>query len=291
MKIIYLKKQKTQTMKHLKFIILLCCTTGVAQIQTPQPSPSATFKQTVGLTEVAVSYSRPAMRGRTIMGDLVPYGKLWRTGANANTSIQFSDDVTVGGKKLAAGAYALYTRPGISMWEVFFYSKSDNSGLPREWNTASVAAVLEVKTKVLDKATEYFTISIDEMSYDSASIRLAWENTEIQIPFEVPTDEKTMASIKKTMKGDPKWRDYYSAAIYYRESNRDLQKAKKWMAKAIELDGGKYYMYRQQALILADLNEKEAAIEASKMSLKLAKEVGNEDYVRLNTKAIEEWSK
>jgi tetratricopeptide (TPR) repeat protein len=93
------------------------------------------------------------------------------------------------------------------------------------------------------------------------------------------------------MKGDPKWRDYYSAAIYYRESNRDLQKAKKWMAKAIELDGGKYYMYRQQALILADLNEKEAAIEASKMSLKLAKEVGNEDYVRLNTKAIEEWSK
>lgn len=278
-------------MKYLLCTTFFCCTIAIAQIQTPQPSPKASFQQTVGLTEVMVSYSRPAMRGRTILGDLVPFGKLWRTGANANTTIQFSDAVIVGGKKLAAGTYALYTRPGSSMWEVFFYSKSDNSGLPKEWDTDAVAAVLEVKTTPLARTAEYFTIAIDAMDYDSGSLRLAWENTEVQIPFEVPTDEKTMASIQKTMQGDPQWRDYYNAAIYYRETKRDLQKAKKWMAKAIAMDGGKYYVYRQQALILADLSEKEAAVEASKLSLKLAKEAGNEDYVRLNTKAIEEWSK
>ena len=100
-----------------------------------------------------------------------------------------------------------------------------------------------------------------------------------------------MASIKETMKGDPKAGDYYSAAVYYRQSNQDLNQAKKWIAKAIEMDSGKYWMYRQQSLILAKLNEKEVAIAAAKVTLKLAEEAGNKDYVRLNTKAIEEWSK
>ncbi|MDA8657524.1 DUF2911 domain-containing protein [Flavobacteriaceae bacterium] len=278
-------------MKHLKLIILLCSSLAVAQIQTPQPSPSTTLEQVVGLTEVKIEYSRPAMRGRTIMGDLVPYGSLWRTGANKNTTLSFSDPVTVGGQALAAGTYALFTRPGKSLWEVFFYTETENWGTPQEWQSKSVAAVIEVPTQSLAEPEESFTISINELTNTGANIHLSWENTRVTLPLEVPTDEKTMASIKETMKGTPKAGDLYQAAVYYRESGRDLQTAKKWIGKAIEMDPGKYWMYRQQALILADLNKKEAAIKAAQSSLELAEKAGNQDYVRLNTKAIEEWTK
>ena len=278
-------------MKHLKLIILLCSSLAVAQIQTPQPSPSTTLEQVVGLTEVKIEYSRPAMRGRTIMGDLVPYGSLWRTGANKNTTLSFSDPVTVGGQALAAGTYALFTRPGKSLWEVFFYTETENLGLPQEWQSKSVAAVIEVPTQSLAEPEESFTISINELTNTGANIHLSWENTRVTLPLEVPTDDKTMASIKETMKGTPKAGDLYQAAVYYRESGRDLQTAKKWIGKAIEMNPGKYWMFRQQALILADLNEKEAAIKAAQSSLELAEKAKNQDYVRLNTKAIEEWSK
>lgn len=278
-------------MKHLKLIILLFSGLAVAQIQTPQPSPSTTLEQVVGLTEVKIEYSRPAMRGRTIMGDLVPYGSLWRTGANKNTTLSFSDPVTVGGQALAAGTYALFTRPGKSLWEVFFYTETENWGTPQEWQSKSVAAVIEVPTQSLAEPEESFTISINELTNTEANIHLSWENTRVTLPLEVPTDDKTMASIKETMKGTPKAGDLYQAAVYYRESGRDLQTAKKWIGKAIEMDPGKYWMFRQQALILADLNEKEAAIKAAQSSLELAEKAGNQDYVRLNTKAIEEWSK
>lgn len=278
-------------MKHLKLIILLCSGLAVAQIQTPQPSPSTTLEQVVGLTEVKIEYSRPAMRGRTIMGDLVPYGSLWRTGANKNTTLSFSDPVTVSGQALAAGTYALFTRPGKSLWEVFFYTETENWGTPQEWQSKSVAAVIEVPTQSLAEPLESFTISINELTNTGANISLSWENTRVTLPLEVPTDEKTMASIKETMKGTPKAGDLYQAAVYYRESGRDLQTAKKWIGKAIEMDPGKYWIYRQQALILADLNEKEEAIKAAQSSLELAEKAGNQDYVRLNTKAIEEWSK
>lgn len=278
-------------MKYLKLIILLCGGLAVAQIQTPQPSPSTTLEQVVGLTEVKIEYSRPAMRGRTIMGDLVPYGNLWRTGANKNTTLSFSDPVTVGGQALAAGTYALFTRPGKSLWEVFFYTETENWGTPQEWQSKSVAAVIEVPTQSLAEPVESFSISIGELTNIGANIHLSWENTRVTLPLEVPTDEKTMASIKETMKGTPKAGDLYQAAVYYRESGRDLQTAKKWIAKAIEMEPGKYWMFRQQALILADLNEKEEAIKAAQSSLELAEKAGNQDYVRLNTKSIEEWSK
>lgn len=225
------------------------------------------------------------------MGDLVPYGSLWRTGANKNTTLSFSDPVTVGGQALAAGTYALFTRPGKSLWEVFFYTETENWGTPQEWQSKSVAAVIEVPTQSLAEPVESFTISVNDLTNTGANIHLSWENTRVTLPLEVPTDEKTMASIKETMKGTPKAGNLYQAAVYYRESGRDLQTAKKWIGKAIEMDPGKYWMFRQQALILADLNEKEAAIKAAQSSLELAEKAGNQDYVRLNTKAIEEWSK
>lgn len=278
-------------MKKLVLLLSLCFSFNYAQIQSPQPSPAAKIEQSVGLTQVTVEYSRPAMRGRTIMGGLVPYGELWRAGANKNTTIAFSDNVVVGGKDLEAGTYALFIRPGISMWEIFFYTKTENWGLPDPWETEAIAAVLEVQTKTLAEPLESFTLSIDHLDSNGATINIAWENTQVSVPLKVPTDTKTMASIESTLKGSPKAGDLYSAAVYYRETQRDLEIAKKWMAKAIDMDPGKYWMYRQQSLILADLNDKEGAIESAKMSLKLAEEAGNQDYVRLNSNSIAEWSK
>ena len=278
-------------MKFFKFLTLLFSATTLAQVQTPQASPIAEFTQIVGLTEIKITYSRPSMRGRKIMGDLVPYGAIWRTGANDNSLISFSDDVLVGNKSLKAGKYSIYTRPEKSNWEVYFYNKTDNSGLPKPWDESLIAASLTVKTKSVSEARENFTISIESINNDGAFIRLAWEKTEINIPLLVPTDEKAMSTIEKTLSKNPAPSDYYKAAVYFRESGKDLKKAKKWIAYAIKKDPGKFWMYRQQALILIGLGEKKGAIEASKNSLKYAAKAGNQDYVRMNTKTIAELSR
>ena len=277
-------------MKKMKYLLVFVCSYGLAQIQTLQPSPSAKIEQVVGLTNVTIDYSRPAKRDRKIMGELVPMGEIWRAGANENSTLSFSDPVKVGGKNLDAGTYSLFIRPGKSMWEVFFYTETDNWGLPEKWNTESIAVVVETEIIQLKNTIESFTISLDDLYNNGANINIMWENTKVSIPIEVPTHSKMMSSITKTIKKDPKSRDYYNAAIYYRQSNQDLNQAKKWIAKAIEMDPDKFWMYRQQSLILAQLNEKDIAIAAAKTSLKLAQESGNMDYVRLNTKSIKEWS-
>ena len=278
-------------MNYGLILSFLACTLVWGQIQTPQPSPSTSVIQTVGLTEISLNYSRPATRGRVIFGDLVPYGEMWRAGANANTTLEFTDPVSIEGKALAAGKYGLYIRPGVSIWEVFFYTETNHNGLPNEWDPNAVAAVVEVEVIKQEQKIESFTIAFNELKQESAILRIGWEYAHVNLTIKVPTASKTMASIKKTMQGTPKARDYYSAAVYYRETNRDLKQAKKWIGKAIELEPGKYWMYRQQALILQALNETDAAIEASKISLELAEKAGNQDYVRLNTKSIEAWSK
>ena len=197
----------------------------------------------------------------------------------------------MGNKSLKAGKYSIYTRPEKSNWEVYFYNKTDNSGLPKPWDESLIAASLTVKTNSVSEARENFTISIESINNDGAFIRLAWEKTEINIPLSVPTDEKAMNTIEKTLSKNPAPSDYYKAAVYFRESGKDLKKAKKWIAYAIKKDPGKFWMYRQQALILIGLGEKKGAIEASKNSLKYAVKAGNKDYVRMNTKTIDELSR
>lgn len=278
-------------MKFFKFLPFLFSAIALAQVQTPQASPIAEFTQVVGLTEIKITYSRPSMRGRKIMGDLIPYGAIWRTGANNNSIINFGDDVLVGNKILKAGKYSIYTKPEKSSWEVYFYNKADNSGLPKKWDESLIAASITAKTKNISEPRENFTISIESINNDGAVICLAWEKTEINIPLSVPTDKKAMSTIEKTLSKDPTPNDYYKAAVYFRESGKDLKKAKKWIAYAIKMDPGKFWMYRQQALILIGLGEKEDAIAASKNSLKYAKKADNQDYVRMNTRTIYELSK
>ena len=126
--------------KLILFVFALALTVSVnAQIETPQPSPFSTVEQKVGLTDVTLEYSRPNMRGRAIFGDLVPYGKVWRAGANRNTVITFSDDVTIDGTTLKAGSYAIYIIPSEKSWEVIFYTDTNNWGNPQEWDDSKVA--------------------------------------------------------------------------------------------------------------------------------------------------------
>lgn len=259
-----------------------------AQIEIPQPSPSSTIEQKVGLTDVTLEYSRPGMRGRTIFGDLVPYDKLWRTGANSNTKITFSQPVTVGGTELKAGSYAIYTKPGEDSWEVYFYTDTNNWGTPQEWDESKVAASMTVPAMKNAMTAETFTMSFDELSNSGATLGIKWANTYVGVPFEVPTDEMVSNAITKVMNG-PGASDYYAAAVYYFSSDKDIEKSKTWMEKALSMMTPRFWHLRQMSLIYAKAGDKKAAIEAAKKSLAGAEEAGNADYIKMNKDSLKEW--
>lgn len=279
----------------MKKLLLACAVFAMtfsvnAQIETPQPSPSAKVEQKVGLTDVTIEYSRPNMRGRTIFGDLVPFGKLWRTGANKNTMITFSDDVTIGGSELKAGSYAIFVTPSKKSWEVVFYSDTENWGTPRNWDDSKVAAKVTANVFPIPMPIETFTISFDDLTNDSAMIGMMWEKSYVGVKFEVPTDKAVAASIDKVMAG-PVADDYYAAARYYLEADKDINQAVKWIDMAIDMskDQPRFWWLRQQSLIHAKAGNKDKAISAAKASLAGAKEAKNDDYVKMNMDSLKEW--
>lgn len=266
-------------------------TTPPARIAAPQPSPSSKVEQTVGLTKVTLEYSRPAMRGRKIFGDLVPFDKVWRTGANTNTKISFDTDITIGETTVKAGSYAIYTKPGEKSWEVMLYSATDNWGTPQKWDDTKVVATATVTPEAMPMPIESFTITFDDLTNNSAVLGMLWENTYVGLPFTVPTDAAVMASIAEVMKGNPNDRAFYDAAVYYKSEGKDINQALTWIEKAVEMskDEPKFWYLRQQSLIHAKAGKTETAIAAAKQSLELAKKAGNADYVKMNTDSLKEW--
>lgn len=260
-----------------------------AQIKTPAPSPAAEISQMVGLTDIDVMYSRPSMKGRTIFAadGLVPYGKMWRTGANKNTMISFDKDVTIGGSEVKAGTYAIFTKPMAAQWEVYFYTDTENWGTPGEWDDAKVAAKVTAPVTKMSEKMENFTIMFDELTNDGANMYMGWENTMVAVPIMVGTDKEATASIEAALAG-PTSRDYYSAASYYFESGKDMNQAYTWIKKANEMDP-KFWTMRRQALIEGKMGNKAGAIASAKKSMDMAKEAGNMDYVRMNEKSLKEW--
>ncbi len=278
-------------MKKLVLILLAVVATYSvqAQIETPAPSPAAKVWQTVGLTDVTLDYSRPSMRGRTIFGDLVPYDKLWRTGANTRTKITFSTDVTVDGQALKAGTYAIFTKPGATSWEVFFYTDSQGGGTPAEWDETKVAAKTMVEVNKMEMPIETFTMTFDDLTSNSAVLGILWETSYVGVKFDVPTDAMVMKDIEKTMAG-PGAGDYYAAAVYYYSEGKDIAKAKAWMDKAMSMtDKPAFWQLRQQSLIYAKAGDKKGAIEAAKKSLAGAEAAGNADYIKMNKDSLKEW--
>ncbi len=275
--------------KLFLFVCILALTLNTnAQVKTPAPSPAQKIEQTVGLTDVTLEYSRPAMRGRTIFGGLVPYGKLWRTGANANTKITFSDAVEIGGNTLEAGSYAIFTKPNADQWEVYFYSDSKNWGNPQKWDETKVAAKVKAKVIPMPMDIESFTMTFDNVSNDSAHLGMLWENVYVGVKLNFNTDEAVSASIDKVM-GGPGANDYYKAAVYYLESGKDINKAKEWINTAINKRSDAFWYYRQKSLIYAKAGDKKGAIAAAEQSMAMAEKAGNADYVALNKKSLAEW--
>lgn len=261
-----------------------------AQLNTPQPSPSAELEQQVGLTDVIIKYSRPSMKGRTIFGDLVPMNALWRTGANRNTTIEFSTDVTVGGEDLKAGTYALFTKPMANEWEVYFYTDTNNNGTPGAWDDTKVAAKVMAKSMKLPITMETMMLNIGSITNNSADFQLVWENTMVSFPIVVPTKEIVQKSIDKVMAG-PSNRDYYDAAGFYLDEKENLATALEYVNKAISMDYEKFWTVRRKALILAEMDNYEEAIKAAERSLELAKAANYDAYIRMNEKSIAEWKK
>ena len=270
-------------------IIAISCGTLAAQVTTPALSPFSKVEQKVGLTDVTIEYSRPSARGRTVFGDLVPYDKEWRAGANAVTKITFSTDVNVGGKDLKSGSYALLITPGKESWTLHFfaYDKSGWSSYVEE-NAVSAAAVVTAQTMALPFSVETWSIGVGQLSSSGASLDFIWENVYAGTPIEVPTDAAVVASIEKTMSG-PSAGDYTSAASYYLNEGKDLNKALQWINMGLEKGGERYWTLRTKALIQAGLGDHAGAIETAKKSTQLAKEAGNEEYVKMNTASISEW--
>lgn len=279
-------------MKKIFIAIAMVLSLGTnAQVVVPQLSPKSSLSQVVGLTQVNVEYSRPSSRGRNVFGDLVPFGKVWRTGANSSTLITFGDDITIDGKNLKKGKYALYTLPKADSWEVIFYTDTDNWGTPEVWNEAKVALRTTAKVNVINKNFESFTIDINNLDNNSGNLNLIWETTLITVKFEVPTQKIAMASIDKVLAG-PSAGDYYSSAQYYYQSKIDNSKALTYINKAIELNKETPYWYtRLKSLIQAKLGDKKGAIDTAKLSLAAATVAKNNDYIRMNQDSILEWSK
>ncbi|GFD81963.1 hypothetical protein KUL118_48250 [Tenacibaculum sp. KUL118] len=273
----------------LSLFVVAISTSINAQLKTPAPSPSAKLEQNVGLTGVTVEYSRPSMKGRTIFGDLVPYGKVWRTGANQNTKVSFSDDVTIDGKILKKGTYALYTKPGKDSWEVIFYSDTNNWGTPKKWDDSKVAVSTTAKVEAMPMKIETFTISFDNLTNDSAVLGILWENAYVGVKFNTPTDKAVEKSIAQVM-GGPSANDYFSSAVYYLQEGKDINKAKNWINKAVDMtkDQPRFWYLRQQSLILAKAGDKKGALKAAKASLAGAEKAGNADYVKMNKEFIAE---
>jgi hypothetical protein len=275
--------------KLVLFLTLLMSGSLIAQITTPAPSPLCKIEQKVGLSTVSIEYSRPSVRNRKIFGDLVPYGKVWRTGANMATKFTISDDITVEGKKLPKGSYSLYTVPGEEEWDIIFYNEVNISGVPKVMDQAKETARIKVKAELLTYTTETFLIDINSVNQDNASMNIMWENTIVPIHLQFDVDSRVMKNIDKVLAG-PSSDDYYQAARYYFDSGKDLTQAVGWIQKANQMDA-KFWKLRVESMILAKLGRKSEAIEAAMKSKTMAAAEGNEEYVRMNEEAIKELSK
>jgi hypothetical protein len=261
------------------FAITLSSVSFAQTLVTPQPSTPQTIKQNFGLSTIELSYSRPNAKGRVIFGDLVPFGNVWRTGANSATTLTFGDDVTIGDKKIAAGKYGLLSIPSKNSWILIITKQLDVTS-PSAYKAESDLVRVNVNPVAIANKVETFTIQFANVKSGSCELNLQWENTSISLPISTDVDSKVMKQIENIMTKDNL--PYYNAAMYYLESGKDLNQALSWFNKAIEQSPAAYYMYYQKANCLVKLGKKQEAIATATKSLELAKAGKNPDYVKLN---------
>jgi Protein of unknown function (DUF2911) len=261
----------------------LCLNAKAQQIKTPAPSPPQYMKQDFGLSAIELSYSRPAVKSRAIFGELVPYGKVWRTGANQATNITFGDDVTINGTKITAGKYGLLTIPGASEWIIIITHQLDVNN-PANYKQDQDVLRATVPVTALPFSLENFTIFFNNITANSCVMQLLWDKTMVSLPIQTDIDTKVMAQIDNTLNKDS--RPYYVGAMYYMDNGKDLNKALEWLSKAVDQEPKSFFIVYQKARCQAKLGQKQAAIATAKQSIELAKQDNNADYVALNEKLI-----
>ena len=277
-------------MKKVFFTLLaaLCLINAEAQLKTPAPSPTQTVKQDFGLGSIELSYSRPVMKGRKIFGDLVPFGNVWRTGANSATLVTFSDEVTIGGKKVPAGKYGLLSIPNKDSWTLIISKQLDVTS-PAAYKAESDVVRVDVNTMKLEEKTESFTIQFANVKPTSCELHIMWENTAVSLPISTDVDKKVMTQIDQLMNKDT--RPYFNAAMYYMDNGKDLNQALSWFDKAVEMNAAAFWIHHQRANCLAKLGKKAEAKAAAEKSKELAAAAKNDDYVKLNEKLLADLNK
>ncbi len=282
------------TMKRNRFMLLvgaLLVLSGFAvnaqQLKVPAPSPLQTLKQAFGLGDITIEYSRPSVKGRTVFGDLVPYGKIWRTGANATTKITFSDDVQLEGNAVKAGTYGLYTIPGQDNWDILLYKDLTLAGNVASYKREQEVLRFRVKPVLNTHKVESLTINIDNITGSSGELQLMWDRVIVPIAITTNIDSRIMKSIETAM-GPADTRPYFQAASYYYDHDKNMSQALTWVTKAIDQNPKAYFMVHLKAKIQMKLKDYKGAVETAQRSLQLAKEAKNDDYVQLNEKLIAE---
>lgn len=273
--------------KKLLFCIACVFTLFIAnaqQLTTPQPSPTQTIKQNFGLSSIELSYSRPGMKGRKIYGDLVPFGQVWRTGANQATTLTFSEEVMIGGKKIPAGKYGLLSIPDKDNWTVIITKQLDVTSPAAYKQENDVVRVNLKPAQLPGPAFETFSMQFHNVKPSSTDLTIVWENTLVTLPITMDVESKVMAQIDNMMNKDN--RPYYAAALYYMDNGKDVNQALTWFDKALEQQPKAFWIHHQRANALAKLGKKNDAKMAANRSIELAKEAKNDDYVRLNEKLL-----
>lgn len=276
-----------KTFSILAFALFLIGTVAYSQqLQMPQASPSAKISQQVGLTDVTVEYSRPSTKGRKIFGELVPYGQVWRTGANAATILDFSTDVEISGNPIPAGKYAMYSIPDKDKWTIVFSKNTELWGAIG-YNADEDVLRFEVEPKKLSRKYETFEISFNNMTDDGADLSLKWENTRIDFRISTEVEPIVMAQIQElvidTKTENPSL--LYAAANYYFTNQKDMNQAYTWISKSVESDP-KYWTMHLKAKIEAALGKNEDAVASAKKSMEMAEIAKNPDYIALNERLI-----
>lgn len=271
-------------------LIVSAAFTGIsAQLQTPAASPFAKISQVVGVSEVTIEYSRPGIKNRIIFGGLVPYKKIWRTGANASTIITFNDDAVIERNKVPAGKYSVYTIPDKKEW-IIILNKNLKGGL--YYPEGEGFCRFKVKPKQIKDKVETFNISFTDVKTNNANVELVWEKTMVLFNIMFDVDAKVMAQIEneKTKPGlDANW--YYQAGNYYYENGKDLNKALEWMNKSLELNPGVYWVLRVKSQIQAKLLDYAGAIETAELGKIKSADAKNTQFVKYNQDSISEWKK
>ncbi len=268
-------------MKTLIFssALLLFSAMAEAQFKMPQPSPTQNLKQDFGMGAIELSYSRPAAKGRKIVGELVPYGKVWRTGANATTKITFTTPVEIGGKRVDTGAYAVYTIPGEKSWDVIINKGVQNQSVLDYKESEDVARVSVKPEKLKDKA-ESFTMQFENVLPESCNLTLAWEETKVSVPIKTKVKEPLRASLMEALKGDNK--PHWAAAQFYNEYDNNPTKALEHLTTALNENPNAFWMWLYKARVQKAMGDKTGAMESSKKSLELATAQKNDDYIKMN---------